>query len=98
MTSTRVRRRQAAPAALERDRRAFSAIQARLDNLQSIKLAVEKEGERHSWIACARLAEADELAVAQFELTAALACVERRLVKGQAGGARSRRTGGRRYE
>jgi hypothetical protein len=74
------------------DTRAVWAIQARLDNIEDIKLAVEKEAEKHWRITCARLAEADDLAATQFQ-TAALARIERRLINGQAAGARSRSDG-----
>src|SRR5262245_17586041 len=78
------------PTLRERDHRAFGALQARLDNVKDIKLAVEKEAEKHWRIACARLAVADDLAVVEFQLTAALAAVERRLVQRQAAGAQFR--------
>jgi hypothetical protein len=75
--------------------RVFGATQARLDNIKGIKLAVEKEAERHWRIACAHLAEADDLAVVEFQLTVALARIERRLIKAQADGVRSRLNGRR---
>jgi hypothetical protein len=70
-----------AQGARARDTRVFRAIQSRIDTLENTKAAVDREAERHYRIACARVAEADEITVAIFRLTSALSRVEHRLVQ-----------------
>jgi hypothetical protein len=64
-----------------RDTSIFRAIQSRIDTLVNTKAAVDREAEQHYRIARARVAEADEIAVAIFRLTAAMARIERRLLQ-----------------
>jgi len=77
----------------QRDRRVFSAVQARVDALGSEIANHEARAEHHLDLACWHLAEADDLARTRFDLVAGMARIERRLVKGQAVGARSRSSG-----
>jgi hypothetical protein len=64
-----------------RDARAFRAIQSRIDGIEATMPAIEKEADNHYRIAYARLAELDDLAERRFALIAALAALERRLIR-----------------
>jgi hypothetical protein len=56
-------------------------IQTRIDLIEDEMSALEKQGAAH--FECARLClrELDDLAVARFQLLAAVACIERRLLQ-----------------
>jgi hypothetical protein len=67
-----------------RDQHFARAIQSRIDIIEDVMPAVEKEAERHWKIACDRFAELDDLAVRRFQLLAALARIERRQLQAEA--------------
>jgi hypothetical protein len=59
---------QAAPTAQDRDRRLFSALQARFDALGDEIANHKAQAEHHWWLCCWHTAQADDLAESQFDL------------------------------
>lgn len=68
-------------AARDRDIRVFRAIQGRLDEVEDEQTHHHAQAEHHYRLACWHVAQEDDRAQSGFELTTALARLERRLIR-----------------